>query len=544
MLNYELAQLIGTATPSKFSLSEIHNFPESLWHSKNTEYSELESFFNGDFLDEMQTQGGKEVEKYPIKLNPIRGAVYKHAYALFGETEEDSRPLAPVIFHSDKKDQKELAQKGQNFINRIWYNNHGRSLMLRNGILSQVYGGSILKASYVPELIGRKPPIRIESVHPANFVGVPMAGDEYRLEEAWIIRAISPGEANRLYNMQFPEDDELVYYVEYWNPEYYEITINGIIIPSKKRDNNGNPILYYGTNRFGAVPIVYTPHIRTTDFYGDSLISKNVQGIVKEMNTRVADYGDAVTADSHKWYTVSNVSGRPDVYELAPGMRVIQLPSNPSITGKEGDPRMEEIGNTRASTAMQGLTTELYDHFRREAFIPAVADGEDEGSQRSSLTLALRMWPLFSHTSMERVYWGDALSLLDSMVLDICKQLDDDSLVDITRDELEALSDMRIERRWAPVLPKDREVFINELVQRASAKLGTIPHLLSLLDDIEDPEGEYEALKNQIRDMASIDTEIQKERMETAAKLQPKPAPDKSGAQAKQAKQKPPIGDK
>jgi hypothetical protein len=156
---------------------------------------------------------------------------------------------------------------------------------------------------------------------------------------------------------------------------------------------------------------------------------------------------------------------------------------------------MSTLGDSQASIPMEKLNDQLYQHFRREAFIPAVADGEDEGSQRSALTLAMRMWPLLSHTSMERVYWTDALSLLDGMILRIGKE---HSLGGIT----EELLGMRIERRWAPMLPRDREVFINELVNRAGGNLGSIKHLLSLLDDIEDPEGEWEAIKVQIKEMA------------------------------------------
>lgn len=497
----QINELLGEVQLGRFNLSQIHDFPESEYHTRRMIYENLQAWFDGEKLNERQVQGGRTVDKFPIKINPIRGAVYKHAYALFGETKNDSHPLAMPILRSDDREKKDKAKIGQNFLNSIWYENHGRSLQLSNAIMSQILGGCVFKASYVPEQRWRRLPIRLESVHPGNFVAIPMSGDQYRLEQAWVVKAISPHEAMRLYGMEFPPD-EMLYYVEYWEPDYYEITINGQTVPTGKSDPiTAKDLMYQGSHDFGGVPLVYIPHVRTNSFWGDSLITQNVSGIVEEMNKRVADYGDAVSDDSHRYYVIKNVSGRPDVYELAPGVRVIQLPNAPSITGKESQPDMDELGAAQASAAMKGLNEQLYEHFRREAFIPAVADGEDEGSQRSALTLAMRMWPLLSHTAMERIYWSDGLSHLESMILRMALIVKEERIPDLPTE----LLDMRIEHRWAPVLPTDRESFVNEIINRAGANLGTLKHLISLFDDIEDPEGEYDAVLEQLKEMAEID---------------------------------------
>lgn len=493
----EISELLAEVRLGAFNLNQIHDFPESEYYANKTRYAELEAWYDGDKLNEKQVQGGRTVDKFPIKLNPIRGAVQKHAFALFGETKDNSQPLAVPKLRSDEKNMKDVAQKGQNFLNSVWYENFGRSLMMRNGLTSQVYGGCVFKASYVPQQAWRKTPLRLEAVHPSNWVGIPMSGDEFRLEQSWVVKAMSPAEAFRQFGMEFPKE-ELVYYVEYWAPDIYEITVNGRLVPTGQTDDKGNDLFYQGDNPFGVVPQVYIPHIRTHDFYGDSLISQNIQGIVEEMNKRVADYGDAVSDDSHPYYVIKNTSGRPDVYELASGIRVIQLPSTPAITGKERDPDMDTLGKGQATGSMKELNEQLYDHFRREAAIPPVADGEDEGSQRSAMTLAMRMWPLLSHTSQERTWWADGLALLDQILLKIAvsKKLNKE----ITEKHLE----MRIERHWQPILPRDQEVFINELISRASANLGSLEHLLGQLDDIEDPSEEYEAIKKQLKEMNEL----------------------------------------
>jgi hypothetical protein len=511
-----------------FSLNDVYGFPEAEWLAKRMQYDTWMSWYDGIPLLEKQMQGNQAVDKYPVKLNPIRGAVYKHAYALFGEFKDDSRPLAIPILKPDDRKQKEDAFKGQTWLNNVWYENSGRSLMIRNALLSQILGGSVFKISYIAKgQSWRKNKFRIEAIHPSNFMGIPMAGDEYRLERAWIVKAMSPFEANRVYGTEY-SGDQNVYYIEYWTPDEYEISINGEALFTGDFDERGEKILYKGKNPDGFVPICYIPHVRTDDFYGETLVTENVIGIVEELNKRLADYGDAVSDDSHRYYVIKNSSGRPDVYEVAPGVRAIHLTANPQITGRELDPDMTTLGEKSASESMQGLTEELYKNFRREAFIPAVADGEDEGSQRSAQTLAMRMWPLLSHTSMERIYWGDGLAMVDHMLLEMGLNRN----VDLP----ETVRDMRIERRWAPMLPVDREVFINELVNRASVHLGSTEHLLSLLDDIEDPAGEWEAIKNQMKEMATEEAKIQKTLMPEGnpqGGTAPKGTPNPSGAQNK-----------
>lgn len=514
---------------SAFSLANLHGFPESTYFDNKRAYDELEKWYRGTWLNETQVQGGVTVDKYPVKLNPIRGAVYKHAYALFGEVRQDAGPLAQPILKGEGEGAKENAQKAQNILYRVYAENHGRTLMMRNAMLSQILGGCVTKISYVPEQKWRKIPIRLEGAHPANFIGVPMSGDEYRLEQGWLIRPVSPAEAKRVYGVQFadPRDETLenVYYVEYWTPDEYEVTVQGIPVPyTNMFDPMGNRLKAKGKNPFGFVPIVYIPHIRTSGFYGDTLISLNVQGIVTELNRREADYGDAVTDDAHVYYVGSGFSARPNVYDLTAGVRVIQLPLTPAVTGKEQPASFEQLGKPKASQTMKDLVDDLYHQFRREAFIPAVSDGEDEGSQRSGQTIAMRMWPLLSHTSTERIYWTDGLALIDSYIL---RMIDTKKGGDKKLRELELPEEVlgySIERRWAPILPKDRADFINELVNRASAKLGSIEHLISLLDDIDDPSGEIEKIKEEIQAFKEAegapDTQAQMDLQENQAAIQ------------------------
>jgi hypothetical protein len=229
---------------------------------------------------------------------------------------------------------------------------------------------------------------------------------------------------------------------------------------------------------------------------GESLISENVRNIVLEINRRVADIGDAVSEDSHSITGIIDSHGTPEMVEVAPGVNVLMIKSSPSISGSVQRAQIEGVTKASASVTMTALTDELYQHFRREASVPAIADGEDEGSQRSALTLAMRMWPLLSHTRLQRMNWGDALSTFNGYLLAMAKHA---GVFDFAED---FKRDVTVESRFYPPLPRDREVFIQELVSRAGSHLGSIETLLGLIDDIDDPEEEKERIILWLKDLA------------------------------------------
>src|SRR4030043_327805 len=199
----------------------------------------------------------------------------------------------------------------------------------------------------------------------------------------------------------------------------------------------------------------------------------NVKGIVKELNLRIADYGDAVNTDSHTYLGMRFVQGTPTVMQLAPNLNVINLQNMPNLTGSESEPDLFDFRKTTASAAMQEIYDVLYDQFRRDAYLPAIADGEDEGSQRSGLTLAMRMWPLVSHTNIERLFWTTGLNTLNRMMLRMMmvKNVEGINIKHAT---------LRIRQQWYPPLPRDREQQVNEAVARVGAGLGSPEHLIEM----------------------------------------------------------------
>jgi hypothetical protein len=478
-------QSVLTTGVASFNLSNLKDsgFPLVEYSENVRRYKEAVNWFTGESLEPAEGNN-KNSEPYPIRINPINGTCLKHGYALFGETGNDSRPLVvPRMVLDDPKTQRESARQAEKTLNFLWWESFGRTLLLENGITSQIYGGCVFYIRYVPWEKGRRIPFRLERLNPDCFLGTPVYGDPYRLQEGWVIKSIRPKDA-ATYGVEIKET-EPAYWIEKWDQDKYKITINDKLISYKKNDVE---MKGEGDNPWdGMVPMVYIPHIRAGNFYGQNNID-NLKGIVKEINLRFADFGDAVNSDAHSAVATRNTQGIPKIIHLSNGMEAIDLGSAVGITGNEPDPDILEVRKAMASAPMDTMIQALYDQYRRDAAHPAVADGEDEGSQRSAATLVARMWPLTSHINMERINWTGGLDWLTVMALRMMKLK---GAGKITEDHL----DMRVTQVWAPILPKDREQFINELTNRVSANLGSLEHLLEMTGDVEDVDEEITKIK-------------------------------------------------
>jgi hypothetical protein len=466
-----------------YSLQQIPGFPYDEFSERIRIYTEAESWYTGKVLEDIKIVKGENVEVYPVKINPIRTAVQKHVYALFGEVGEDDRPLvsARFVFHSDGE--RALAETAEHILNQIWYESNGRAIQWQNGALSQVYGGCIFKIAYDPLDKLRTFPLRIENPHPKYFIGVPSANDIYRLREAWFVKPVSWDEAKENGYDGSIDGSQTPWLVEHYTDTLYEATVQGQ--PVKRwADGKWHDVTRDG---WGFVPAVYIPHIRVNGFYGENMFD-HTKGVVKELNLRVADFGDAVNADSHAYSWMRNVQGSPDVITIAPGLNAINLGNSMAFSGNANEPEMESLGKDRASQPMQDLATALYDQFRRDCFIPKVADGEDEGSQRSGLTLAMRMLSLTWHTSSERVFWTAGLNLLNKMLIRMCIEAVPEAGLQISH------ASLRTKLDWAPVLPRDREMLINEVVARMGSNVSAPETLFGILGDIQDTDEEIKAI--------------------------------------------------
>lgn len=489
----------------RFTLAEVPGFPMEIYQNQLGVYREQERWFKGIALDDQQTSTGQRTDLYPLRINPILSTVLKHAYILFGEVTNNGKPLVfpTIIPKGDGEREKKLAQEAEDALNMVWWENSGRSLQFENGVLSQIYGGCIFKATYVPweaDGVGtgwRQVPIRIERINPKSFIGRPSAGDMFRLREGWIVSDIPLDEARR---WGYKGTDDMPTYVEYWSPTDYKTWINNeepaFFLPFPERQNPFN-----GANPFGFVPIVYVPHVRAGGFYGINAFD-HLKGIIKELNARFADFGDAVAEDSHAPIGMRNVNGSPQLKTIANGIQVIDLGASGNITGNEAQPDLFEIQKQRASAAMKELVDQLVAQYRRDSNVPAVAEGEDEGSQRSALTLATRFWPLTSHVGIERIYFSSGMDVFNTYLL---RMMAEKKIHGITEEHTK----MIMKQSWAPMLPRDRQAEVQEWAARAQNNIGSVEHLIELTRDVDDIAEEREKILKWIEDVAEVQAKVE-----------------------------------
>lgn len=488
-----------------FSLSNLDGFPYLQYTNMVDFYTVLEDWYEGKELlatTIVNKETGQKVEKYPIKINPLKGTCRKHTSVLFGQNLDSIRfggvpvrflpDLSSII--DDDGENKEAEKKNQDQIQRIraaltetWADNGGGSLFISNGILSQYLGGCVFAAKWDP-VAGR---INITAPEPKEFVGIPDGKDYWRLREAWIVREITE-EDLVAYGITVADvkagSGNKYWYVEHWTKTSYKITINDLVL----NDDGGNPM--EGENPFGLVPMVYIPHIREKGFFGQSIITEAVKGLIREINNRYTDIGDAVSDDSHNIIAIRNVRGSAKTIKLD-GRTVIDLGGTTGLGGNEANPDLISTNLKSTSQSMIDYTVGVYGLYRKEVDLPAVADGEDEGSQRSSLTLSVRMWPLEAHVELERVFWTVGLAAFSKIML---KMMLVKKLKSITAEDL----DVPLIIEWQPKLPRDRDALVNEVVARDSAQLGSKESLMEKLGDTANPADEIQKIKDEQEELA------------------------------------------
>src|SRR4026207_1130627 len=88
------------ATTVPFTLQNLEGFPYSDWTNQQARYADFELWYSGKALDEkIQDKQGNLIDKFPLKLNPIRNTCEKHASVLLGTTLESIRDEGvPISF--------------------------------------------------------------------------------------------------------------------------------------------------------------------------------------------------------------------------------------------------------------------------------------------------------------------------------------------------------------------------------------------------------------------------------------------------------------
>lgn len=484
------------------------NFPIARWNYQQERYLRFWRHFTGEVWDEAvadkKDENGDPVLRYPLQINYARTLCMKHNYVLWGEVPDTPRPLAAVrVTPRRRAGQKlidettiHLADELEDFINRVWLDNSGRTLQQEGGLLQQFLGGIVYRVGWAPDDEDLEYNIRLEYVIPDFFLPVWDSGKPDYLLEAWVVWRMPTREAQLRfgYTAQSGERDPL--YIEHWTKESVTITIGGKPVRYTVRAKENEEEFYYDDlpNPFGFVPFVYIPRERAGSFYGLSLL-EGIDGITKEMNARLADLGDILRESAHRNLYVRNMTQTAKTTDMGGTRPAINI----GVTPPGGhEPDVFAIDPVTIDNSITDYPQMLHDQLRRDTFIPPVADGEDEGSQRSGQTLYLRMWSIISKTRACRTHWTTGLIILAKMIARIAV------IKGVGGITAEHLKDVDIQIDWAAMIPRDREQELNEISIAYNAKMLSPESGIRILNQVDDAQEEYRRVQEHWAWIASL----------------------------------------
>lgn len=518
-MNYNADPLNATTFANVSAITELYHdvpLPTDLWTNQEARYREYWDWFSGAVLEEEvgTTSDGEVIYRYPLRIG-IRNIARKHVSLLFGEVPDSPSvlaktlvtPVAPIesidimdegARPMDEKteyqfdENHKLAMMVQNIVNQVWMQSKGRSIQQENALLSQFLGGCVYQVRFVPERKDYQIPIQIHAIHANKFYPIWDEEDPYELHEAFIVYKLPAKTAYWKYGVK-PAGLFSVY-IEHWTKKTFSIYIDG------------QPVVYRGVpqknlpNPFGIVPFVYIPHVREGDFYGSSHID-DIAGLIKEFNLRMSDMGIGIKRTIERKRFITNSTNRgPQKVTLPDGASAIDLGTAPP--GADPPDIKWEDPPDYSPTFMQFLDA-LWIQINREASLNSVAWGEDEGSQRSALTLAFRMWPSTAHARMERTHYNDGNHQLFKIILRmlIVKGFEVPNFGKIPES---AIRDLQSYIDWQPQIPRDRESQLNEIILRKQANLMSTRKAITDFGDVRNIDREIEQIREDMEFQAEM----------------------------------------
>lgn len=435
--------------PEWSDLGKITDKTRGSWENEISLRDTYRRYFDGSiFQDTVPVETGTADEApllYPVGVNLVKMLCTAQADSLFGEWEDQV-----VNYEADQDNVADATYSAAiELLNDLHRSSNLNTVLWEIDMDRQVYGGGVLKI--MPSLNTRGY-IRWQRVPLDSFFPIFDPDNPDELLEAYTVVKMTPEQARIKYGIDKPSG-EIVTRVEHWTPILYENMIDGKRIEA-----------YSGHNPWGFVPYVYIPRIRTTNWWGDAL-TQEIMPAQDEINMRLADLGEAISYSAHptRWGInlprVFNAKNFPIGYNAMWDLGRT-LGNNPA----------PQVGMLEAKNPLpEGVFNYLkfvYDWSRTSSFAPPIAFGEDNGGgQRSGVTLEIRMWPLIKATRRSRAYMLTGIRKAIWMTGVILAQK---SISGIDKNAIMKMVDGKIVPTIAPVMPRDHQQIVDEVVKLLS----------------------------------------------------------------------------
>jgi hypothetical protein len=512
-----LADMTVGATPPPLSVKP--GPPLTAWFNQAQNYRKWWRWYSGEELHRVdgnaRTSTGEPAYVFPLRINPFKWIASKHVSALFGDVPDQADCLVKVSFLNKDGIKDDACEHAARVINTIWEESNGREIQLEAATVSQFLGGCYFFPRYEPTNPRLSYGLRFQMVLPDFVVPIFSPADYWSLEEVWMMYFITVDEAKSRYGVDVQGVGGKVIYAEHWTKDIYEIQIGGQVPTMRVGDVE---MVMSQPNPFGFVPVVYIPHPpRVGTYYGTGHVD-DVSGLIEELNRRVSDIGDFIDEVSHRLLVMRNVNAKVSEQKITNRYSSINIGSGSAIAAGKGEPEVYQLTMDATGTAQHDFIRLLLDMIDRSANLSGVAHGMDEGSQRSGVTLATRMWPLAAHAKDERTMWTTGLRELHKMALRMLVHIQKVSAFNakVTQEHV----DLKPQIGWNSMLPLDRDALVNEMVQRFSMNLVSREQAIREMHDGSD-------ISEEIARIAS-DMEMDKQNEIDLAKASHPPTPPSS----------------
>lgn len=458
------------------------SYPERDWQRKFSDYDRYRYHITGEVFDELADPGDPESPlRYPLKINVAQDVADIETGYFWGEHGDDDLVQfnVPALKHGREKPSELAQQTASRIEDRLTHIWRGNKI---NSMLDQAYfdcftdGGIYFRQRYDPiSQTVQIQPLLAQYVFPRWH---PL--DLNKLLEIVISFEMWKSDARDIYGIEGDSAGTTCLYWERWTPFTYEQSIDSTVIADQ-------------INPYGFIPIVYIPRLRTgADFYGRSGVDPLI-GVQNQINERMADLGDGINYHSHPIRWVKNYMGNVDDLPLGPD----DVWDLGTASTTMGEPEAGVLTSPSDYTGAMRYIQALVETAQDLAHIPPVARGRDEGSQRSGVTLIVRMLPLVKLINRVRIWWRDGIADASLQALVIDRRW---NARGYTMDELHA---HEVRPKFWPILPKDEQALIDQNIALVNAALK---HPADAMKDLGDTNAEenYEKIMEYQRGLAEI----------------------------------------
>lgn len=414
-------------------------------------------YFDGEVFRDTQPNEDEpyEGEKllFPVGINLVKAMCLAQTDAAFGEWDD-----LPIKFEVRQDlEITEADKKAVELINQIMIDSNAWSMFWMHELERNVYGGAVMKIR--PNLPAASH-IRWDHIPRQCFFPIWDPDDPNRMLEVYLIDEITKEQAKAKYSVELESDTGKR--IEHWTLTDYTTKLD-----DRRIDQ------YSGKNPWGIIPIVFTPRMRLSNWYGEALTA-GLMDTQDELNARVADIGEAMSYNSHpiKWGRNLRNPFNRDNFPIGPDV-LWDLGTTVGTTTPEPEVGMLEAKEAINEGAFKYIDF-LYDWTRVISGAPPIAFGEDDGGgQRSGVTLEIRMWPLVKSVRRSRAFLTTTLMQMLRITAAVYKQK---NFSDIPIRAIKSLEEGRIVPNYYTIMPRDHAALVNEIV----SLLGTDPPSISL----------------------------------------------------------------